>query len=257
MPMAVVAPFAIVMGPLLGLFNGVLVATLKLPSLVVTLGTLALYRGLAQVLVGDHPVGRFPRWFNGFDTVRAGGIVPAPLILLLALAVVAGAVLHFITFGRRLYAVGTNESAARFAAIDTARVKLIVFLLSGLSMGVGALMWMSRFRSVDYRTAQGDELAVITAVVLGGTDIFGGRGTIFGTVAAWLLVFVLRTGMDLRMVEPQYQMAITGTLLVVSVILANLTRRLGLRRRAAVTVSPPPPGAQPETSASIKETINA
>ncbi len=130
-----------------------------------------------------------------------------------------------------VYAAGNNEAATRFAGIRTDRVKLSVFLISGLAMGVTALMAMSRLRTVDYKTAVGDELLVITAVVLGGTSIFGGRGTIFGTVTAWLLLFVLRTGMELREWESQYQMAVTGSLLVVSVILANLTGKLGAKQR--------------------------
>ena len=231
MPMPVVMPAAIVVGLGLGLFNGLLVAKLRLPSLVVTLGTLALYRGLAQVMAGDKGIGGFPKWFNGIDRVRAGGLVPAPLIGLLVLAVLVGLVLHRTTFGRRVYALGTNEAATRFAGIRTDRVKLSVFLISGLAMGVTALMAMSRLRTVDYKTAVGDELLVITAVVLGGTSIFGGRGTIFGTVTAWLLLFVLRTGMELREWESQYQMAVTGSLLVVSVILANLTGKLGAKQR--------------------------
>ncbi len=100
MPMPIVMPVAIIVGLGLGLFNGLLVAKLRLPSLVVTLGTLALYRGLAQVMAGDKGIGGFPKWFNGIDRVRAGGLVPAPLIGLLVLAVLVGLVLHRTTFGR-------------------------------------------------------------------------------------------------------------------------------------------------------------
>jgi rhamnose transport system permease protein len=229
--MGVVIPFAIVFGCCLGLFNGLLIAKLKLPSLTVTLGTLALYRGLAQVIAGAEAMRGFPDWFIGLDTWRVGGLIPVPLIIFLSLAVVFSLVLHGTIFGRCVYAIGTNESATRFSGIRTDRVKLAVFGVAGLMMGAGALMMTSRLGMAQYNVAAGDELAVITAVILGGTDIFGGRGTILGTVLALFLLGFLRRGMDLRNVEPQDQMAITGALLVASVILANLSARVSARMR--------------------------
>ena len=237
--MSLLVPLALVFGMILGLFNGVLIAFLRLPSLVVTLGTLALYRGVAQVLVGDRGIGGFPRWFKGWDRIRLFESIPAPLILLVVLAVIVALVLHKTTLGRKIYAVGTNEAAAKFSGIRTHRLVLTVFLLSGLAMGIGALLSMSRLGVAQYKIGVGDELAVITAVVLGGTSIFGGRGTIFGTMAAWLLLFALRAGMELREVASQKQMAVTGSILVMSVILANLSAKLGAGRK------PPSAKAQP------------
>lgn len=237
--MGLLMPLALVFGMTLGLFNGVLIAFLRLPSLVVTLGTLALYRGLAQVLVGDKGIGSFPLWFRGWDRIFVLAVIPAPLVLLVVLAGIVALVLHKTTLGRKVYAVGTNEAAARFSGIRTNRVVLTIFILSGLAMGLGAVLSMSRLRVAQYKIGMGDELAVITAVVLGGTSIFGGRGTIFGTIAAWLLIFALRVGMELREVASQKQMAVTGTILVMSVILANLSAKLGAGRK------PPSAKAQP------------
>lgn len=223
-PMLAAVVLAPVLGAVLGLFNGLLIAGLRLPSLTVTLGTLALYRGLAQVLAGDHSIGSFPGWFVGIDYWKAGGLVPAPLIVFLLLAVVFGLILHKTVFGRCVYAIGTNEPAARFSGIRVDRVKLAVFVLGGVMSGVGAVMMLSRLGVARYDLATGDELAVITAVALGGTDIFGGRGTIFGTAAALFLLGIIRRAMGVANMTPDSQLAVTGTLLVAAVLLARIAR---------------------------------
>jgi rhamnose transport system permease protein len=231
--MGIVIPFALAFGMCLGLFNGILIAKLKLPSLTVTLGTLALYRGLAQVIAGAEAMRGFPEWFVGLDSRRIGGLVPLPLVIFLSLAIFFAVALHCTVFGRCVYAIGTNERAAFFSGIRTDRVKLSVFAIAGLMTGAGALLMTSRLGMAQYNIAAGDELAVVTAVVLGGADIFGGRGSIAGTVIALFLLGFLRRGMDLRNIEPQNQMSITGAMLVLSVILANLSTRLTIRKAQA------------------------
>jgi rhamnose transport system permease protein len=226
-PMAVCVPLAVGIGSLLGLVNGLLITFLKLPSLTVTLGTLALYRGLAQVVAGDHSIGSFPGWFVGVDYWKLGGVLPAPLCLFLAMALVFGLVLHKTTFGRRVQAIGTNEPAAAYSGVPVDRVKLMLFAISGAMAGVGAVLMLSRLSVARYDHASGDELAVITAVVLGGTSIFGGRGTIFGTVAALFLLGMIRRAMGLANMTPDTQLAVTGILLVVAVLMA----KLGQQRR--------------------------
>lgn len=236
-PMGIVIVLALVMGLLLGLFNGVLVAKLRLPSLTVTLGTLALYRGLAQRMLGDKSLGSFPGWFDGLD-YRHIGLVPYPLIIFLVLAVIFGLVLHKTVFGRCVYAIGTNEAAARFSGLQVDRVKIAIFMISGLTMGIGALMILSRLTIARYDLAMGNELAVITAVVLGGADIFGGRGSIIGTVLALFLLAIVQQAMNLKPISAENQLAVTGSLLVLSVILANLTGKLGTRVRKKPPAAP-------------------
>jgi rhamnose transport system permease protein len=216
------------MGVGLGLFNAVLIARLGLPSLTVTLGTLALYYGAAQVLLGDRSVGHFPSWFVGIN-YRAVGPVPAPLIIFLVAAVILGIILSWTVFGRRVYAIGTNEAAARYSGVPVNRVKVLVFALSGLMMGVSALLLNSRLTVARYNNLPAAELAAITAVVLGGTDIFGGRGTIFGTVVALFLLGIVKKGMGLQNVPPEYQLTVNGGLLIVAVILTNLMGRMRKR----------------------------
>lgn len=222
-PMPVVIPLALLMGIALGLFNALMITWLRLPSLTVTLGTLALYQGIAQVLLGDRSQGGFPRWFTGIN-YKGIGPVPMPLIIFLIAAVVLGVVLARTVFGRRVYAVGTNEAAARYSGIPVNRVKITVFALSGLMMGAAALMLNSRLTVARYNSLPAAELAAITAVVLGGTDIFGGRGTIFGTVIALFLLGIVQRGMGLQNVSPQYQLTVNGALLIVAVILTNVLK---------------------------------
>ena len=233
LPMALALPLYPLVGGLLGALNGGLVAWLKLPSLTVTLGTLALYRGLAQVLAGDGSIGGFPEWFVGVN-YRYAGPVPMPLIVFLALALVFALVLHRTTYGRTLYAIGLNEPAARYSGLRVDLAKLATFALSGAAAGGGALMMTSRQGVATYNMGTGgdSELAVITAVVLGGTDIFGGRGTIFGTVVALFLLGILRRGMGLANWPAEYELAATGTLLVVSVLLGRAVAAAGARLAA-------------------------
>jgi rhamnose transport system permease protein len=230
-PMTTLIPMALVVGTALGLLNGLLITRLRLPSLTVTLGTLALYRGVAQVLLGDSSIGHFPEWFIGIQYRRIGGVVPMPLILFLAAAVVFALVLHRTVFGRYVYAIGTNESAARFSGVRTDGVKLAVFAISGLMSGAAAIMMLSHLGTARYSLANGDELAVITAVVLGGTDIFGGRGTMLGTVLALLLLGVIRKAMGLRGSTQDVQLTVNGTLLIFAVLLSNFTARMFASRK--------------------------
>ena len=195
--------------------------------MIVTVGTLALYRGLAQVLLGDHAVTGFPESFYGLDMRYVGNTpIPYPLVIFLILAVIFGLVLHRTSFGRTVFAVGTNQDAARFAGIAVDRVKVICFTLTGLMAALGGLLMTSRLASARYDMATGWELDVITAVVLGGTDINGGVGSILGTVLALFLVGILRSGMGLANVKIEYQLIVIGSLLILSIIIPNVIRRV-------------------------------
>ena len=217
-------PLAIIIGLgaglLMGLVNAVMVIRLQLPSIIVTIGTLTLYRGLAQVLAGDKSI-RVPEWFIGVDKIMILG-VPLPVVLFIALAIALGIVLGGTIFGRNIYQVGTNEVAARHAGIRSARIKFGLFLLIGFVSAVAGIMTASRLGSVRYDLALGGELQMVLMAMLGGTYIFGGRGTILGTfLAAWLLVIV-STGMIVANVLPAVQLVVLGSLLIVAIIATNL-----------------------------------
>jgi len=234
-PMVMTIVIALTLGTLLGWLNGALVARLKLPALAVTLGTWALYRGAAQILVGDDSRPRlawtrefmYPEWFTRIHRVYIPGTpIPVPLVIFLVLAIVLGIVLYKTTFGRWVYAIGTNEDAARYSGVPTHRVKMLIFALTGFLSGLAGLIMVSRLSVARYDHARGWELDVITAVVLGGTDIFGGRGSMFGTVVAFLLLIFLRTGMGVANVKAESQLAVIGSLLILAILVSNLTEKL-------------------------------
>ena len=219
-PIPVAIVIGLAAGLVMGLVNAVMVIRLQLPSIIVTIGTLTLYRGLAQVLAGDKSI-RVPEWFIGVDKIMILGI-PLPVVLFIVLAIVLGVVLGGTIFGRNIYQIGTNEVAARHAGIRSARIKFGLFLLIGFVSAVAGIMTASRLGSVRYDLALGGELQMVLMAMLGGTYIFGGRGTILGTfLAAWLLVIV-STGMIVANVLPAVQLVVLGSLLIVAIIATNL-----------------------------------
>ncbi len=225
-PLVALAPL---MGAALGAINGAVVAWLRLPSLVVTLATMALYRGFAQVLLGDHSLS-LPAWFTGIERVTvAGTLAPAPLVFFLGMAVALGLILHKTVFGSWVFAMGTNAEAARYSGVPVRGTTLGVFVLSGALAGMAAMIMISRLGVARYDHALGMELDVITAVVLGGASIFGGRGTVTGTVLALFLIAVMQTGMGVANVKAEYQATASGALLIVAVLLSNFLTR-GERR---------------------------
>ncbi len=210
----------LVAGLVMGAVNGLMVIRLQIPSIIVTIGTLTLYRGIAQVIAGDKSI-RVPDWFIGINNVLVLGL-PVPVIIFLVMSVVLGLVLGTTIFGRQIYQIGTNEVAARHAGIRSQRIKMGLFLLMGLVSAVAGMITASRLGSVRYDLGLGGELQMVLMAMLGGTYIFGGRGTILGTfLAAWLLVIV-STGMTVANVLPAVQLVVLGVLLVVSIIATNL-----------------------------------
>ena len=217
MPLAILIGLA--SGVAMGALNGLMVIGLQLPSIIVTIGTLTLYRGLAQVIAGDKSI-RVPEWFTGINAVFIAGI-PVPVIIFIVLSIALGLVLGTTMFGRQIYLVGTNEVAARHAGIRSRRIRMALFLMMGFASAVAGLMTASRLGSVRYDLGLGGELQMVLMAMLGGTYIFGGRGTILGTfLAAWLLVIVT-TGMIVANVLPAWQLCVLGVLLIVSIIATN------------------------------------
>jgi rhamnose transport system permease protein len=218
-PMPIAIVIGIVSGMIMGALNGLMVIGLKLPSIIVTIGTLTLYRGLAQVIAGDKSI-RVPEWFIGIDNVLVFG-VPVPVVIFVALSIVLGLVLGATIFGRQIYLVGTNQEAARHSGVRSDRIKMTLFVAMGFVSAIAGLMTASRLGSVRYDLGVGGELQMVLMAMLGGTYIFGGRGTILGTfLAAWLLVIVT-TGMIVADWLPAYQLCVLGVLLIVSIIATN------------------------------------
>ena len=219
-PMPLAIAVGLGAGLIMGAINAFMIITLELPSIIVTIGTLTLYRGLAQVIAGDKSI-RIPESFTGVDTLLLFG-VPVSVLAFVALSVLLGIVLGSTIFGRQIYLIGTNEIAARHAGVRSRRIKVILFLAMGLVSAVAGLMTASRLGSVRYDLGLGGELQMVLMAMLGGTYIFGGRGTILGTfLAAWLLVIVT-TGMIVADWLPAYQLCVLGVLLIASIIATNL-----------------------------------
>lgn len=226
-PLWIGIPAVLIMGGLGGLLNGVLVTRAGLPSLVVTLGTLALFRGLASVALGPRAISNFPVEFNAFGFGNVPGTqLPWPLVVFVVLAVIVGGVLHATWIGRQFYAVGKSQSAARYAGVRVARLKTGLFVLSGTIAALAGVILTSRLSSARADAGQGMTLAVVTAVLLGGVDIFGGSGTLPGVVLAVFTLAILQNGLRLGDVSTQLQSIAVGLLLIVSVVLPNSARAL-------------------------------
>ena len=237
-PTAAVA--ALVVGVLCGALNGFLVAYVGLPSLAVTIGTLALFRGLAVGLLGTKAVTEFPDRWTDLATAKIGETgIPQVILLFVVLAVVFAWLLHFTAFGRGVYDIGLNEEAAHFTGVDVERTKFVLFVLSGAVSALAGIYFTLRFGTARGDNASGLELAVIAAVLLGGVSIFGGRGKLHGVIAGVLLIGVLSSALRLDGVTVNVINIIIGLLLVASVVstsvLASVTR---LTRRNPTGNSP-------------------
>jgi rhamnose transport system permease protein len=219
-------------GLLCGAFNGLLVTGLGLPSIVVTIGTMSLFRGIAYIVLGDQAYTGYPADFAFFGQGYVWWVFSFELALFAVLAVIYGVLLHRTSFGRTVYAIGNNPTGALFSGIRVARVKFILFLLTGLMSGVAAVCLTSRLGSTRPSIALGWELEIVTMVVLGGVSILGGSGTIPGVVIAALVLGMVTFGFGLLNVPGIVMSIFIGLLLIGVIALPKLVRRLSTRRRA-------------------------
>ncbi len=222
MPAGLAIPIVMVIGGLAGALNGYFIAHVGLPSLVVTLATLIGYRGLARVLVEDRSITDFPDWFDALGQLGLIGPIPFAFFAFIFLFLVLFVVLHKSAFGRKTYAIGINHDVAHFAGIDTAAHTMKLFVASGLVAAFAGLLYAARVGAVRGDVALGFELDIITLVLLGGVSIFGGSGTLVGTLMAVLIVLNLRNGMALMNITGHIQTGVIGVLLIGSVVVARL-----------------------------------
>ncbi|MCF1466032.1 ABC transporter permease [Agrobacterium vitis] len=213
-------------GLLCGVFNGVLVAGLKLPSIVVTIGTMSLFRGISYIVLGDQAYGKYPESFAYFGQGYVAWMFSFEFVLFLVLAALFAVLLHATNFGRQVYVIGNNPLAARFSGIPVDRVKFILFLLTGLMSGIAAVCLTSRLGSTRPSIAQGWELEAVTMVVLGGVSIVGGAGTIGGVVIAAFVMGLVTFGLGLLNVPGIVMSIFIGLLLIITIALPILARRM-------------------------------
>ena len=223
LPLAIV--FGLVVGVAAGLFNGLFITLLDLHPLVVTLGTFALFQGLAYGLTEAQAISDFPAWFAYFGQAYLLNVVPGQLFIFILAVVVVWLILSRTRFGRYVYAIGNNEEAAHFSGVPVRRVKLALYSGIGLLVGMAAVIYTSRVYTARGDSGLGLELDVISAVVLGGASIYGGSGTIGGTVLGVLIIATLRNGLVLAGVPSTWQVFVLGVLLLVAVFLNEFFRR--------------------------------
>ena len=221
LPLAIV--FGLVVGVAAGLFNGLFITLLDLHPLVVTLGTLALFQGLAYGVSEAEAVSDFPGWFAYFGQAYLGP-VPGQLFIFIVAVVVVWLILSRTRFGRYVYAIGNNEEAARFSGVPVRRVKLALYSGIGLLVAMASVIYTSRVYTARGDSGVGLELDVISAVVLGGASIYGGSGTIAGTVLGVLIIATLRNGLTLAGVPSTWVLFVLGVLLLVAVFLNEFFR---------------------------------
>ncbi|GGB14241.1 ABC transporter permease [Allosediminivita pacifica] len=209
-------------GLICGAFNGVLVTRLGLPSIVVTIGTMSLFRGLSYVVLGDQAFNGYPSDFAFFGRGYVFWVISFELVLFLIFALIYGVVLHATNFGRQVYAIGNNPTAATFSGIRMQRVKMILFLLTGVMSGIAAICLTSRLGSTRPSIAFAWELEVVTMVVLGGVSILGGAGSILGVVIAALIMGMVTFGLGLLNVPGIVMSIFIGGLLIAVIALPRL-----------------------------------
>jgi ribose transport system permease protein len=219
---------ALLAGLVIGLFNGMLVTVVGVNALITTLGMLAVLRGLALVLADGQTVS-----FTGFEALgmsRPLGI-PLPALLFVILLVLAALLMRFTVFGRSLYAVGSNPIAARLTGIRSRRVLILAFVGSGLAAALSGMILSSQLGGGSPSAASGLELSVITAIILGGASLHGGRGTILGTLVGLLVIAVLNNGLVLMGISSFYQDVARGTLLIAAISFDQIRGRFAQRSK--------------------------
>ncbi len=225
-PLEIAIPVVLLIGALGGLLNGLLVARGGLPSLVVTLGTLALFRGMALIILGPRGISNFPEAFTqlGFGDVP-GTVIPWSFVIFLGLAAVLGIVLHRTWIGRQTYAIGRNAGTARYSGVRVTRLRTSLFVLSGTVAAFAGVVLTSRLSSARADAGAGMTITAVTVVLLGGANIFGGSGTIPGTVLAVLTIAVMQNALRLASVTVEVQSIALGLLLILSVLIPTFAHQ--------------------------------
>ncbi|HQZ11271.1 MAG TPA: ABC transporter permease [Devosia sp.] len=228
LPLELAIFLALCVGTFAGFVNGLIITRFRVPPLIATLGTLALYRGIAEGVSEARSVRGYPEWFYVLGQGNVFG-VPTQLWLLVIVTIVAAIILGMTTWGRATYAIGSNETAARFSGLRVDWIKIAIYSASGFAAALAAVIFVSRVSTTRSDMGTGIELDAITAVVLGGTSIFGGRGTIIGTVLGLILIQALKNGLSLAGVKSDGTIVLIGAALILTILISNLVYRGGTR----------------------------
>ncbi|GAB5491862.1 MAG: ABC transporter permease [Phototrophicaceae bacterium] len=229
LPLEVAIVIGILVACLGGFFNGLLIVRVKVPPLIMTLATLAFYRGLAQGISESRSVTGYPEWFFALGQGNTFGF-PNQLWILLIFIIISIILLQRTTLGRTLYAIGNNEVAARFSGLPVDRTLLLIYTFSGFMAGISGVIFVSRFTTTRSDMGSGLELDAIAAVVLGGTSIFGGKGTIVGTIIGLVMIQILKNGLAINGITGDATIIVIGIVLIVAILVNNLIQKLRQRQ---------------------------
>ena len=216
--------FSLGVGAGVGFINGYITAKGGIPAFITTLATMQIFRGISFIYTGGNPVSVFDEGFTQFGTGYVG-VIPLPVVLMIAVVVIGIFITKYTRFGRHIYAVGGNSKASQWSGINVDRIKIGVFTLTGLFTGLAGLIQAARLGSGQPSAADGFEMDVIAAVILGGASLAGGKGTIFGTVIGVVIIGVLANGLTLLDVSSYWQKVVKGLIIVVAVLIDTKSRK--------------------------------
>lgn len=215
---------AAIVGILIGLVNGILIAKGKLQAFIVTLATMTIFRGATLVFTNGTPISKLPESFLNIGNAKLG-FIPVPVIITIVIAAISIYILSQTKFGRYLYALGGNEESAKLSGINTDKIKVLTYVVSGFVSAIAGVIITSRIGSASPNAGTGFELDAIAAVVIGGTSLAGGEGKISGTIIGALIIGVLNNGLNLMNVSPFYQSIVKGLVILIAVLLDKKSRK--------------------------------
>lgn len=233
-PLLFAAGLSIAVGGVIGALNGFLITIVGLPSLAVTIGTLALFRGIAVGVLGTTAVTSFPESLTDFvRSTIPGTAIPWLIVVFAVLAVVFGVLLHFTAFGHGVFAIGQSPETAMFSGVNVGRTKFVLFVLSGLTAALVGVLFTLQYSNAIGSNGAGFELRAVTAIVLGGVSIWGGTGTLWGGVIGGLFIATVNKSLQVLGIGDDAIYVITGTALIASVVIASVAAAISRRRRVA------------------------
>ena len=220
-------------GTLCGVFNGILIAVLKIPSVIATIGTSMLFRGIVQIVLDVNTLKAFPSWFSTLAWQDFGGVIPYSLICFAVAAVIFAVILHKRKFGRKLYIIGNNAVTAEYSGIKVRRIKIAVFALMGATCALSGILFAGRLGGISSGMGNGNELLVIAIAVFGGISTNGGKGKAYGPVISVFIMAFLSKTLDLLGVHSNIQKIIIGAILLAAVIIPTLKDSIAGKKKKA------------------------
>lgn len=231
-PEALTVAGGILSGTLCGVLNGLLVSLLKIPSVIATIGTSMLFRGLVQVILDVNTLKSFPGWFSVLSWQDLGGVIPYSLICFAVAAVIFSVVLHKMKFGRELYIIGNNSVTAEYSGIKVKKVKIAVFAIMGATSALSGILFAGRLGGISSSMGSGNELLVIAIAVFGGISTNGGKGKAYGPIISVFIMAFLSKTLDLLGVHSNIQKIIIGAILLVAVIIPMLKSSISDKKKS-------------------------